>query len=143
MERRSPSPEEIARAVEYLRRELEGPALARAVANEKPARRHQAKRGLRASWPNHEGLIGYARARTTRTHVGIYDGEEAGLDTDGGRYTTICEEHGRLVSHATIALARQHAPHPEEWCEVCSGVEAENAKLAGGALPQQDGNLEP
>jgi hypothetical protein len=54
-------------------------------------------------------------------HVGVYDGREAGLDTDGGRWQTVCEPHGGIISHATLALANEHAPHPDEWCEYCMG----------------------
>lgn len=28
---------------------------------------------------------------------------------------------GFVCSHQTLELARWHASHPEEWCEVCSG----------------------
>lgn len=48
--------------------------------------------------PDYAGLRYYAKARTTGTHVGIYDGEEAGMDTDGGRWQTVCEEHGSVIS---------------------------------------------
>lgn len=75
--------------------------------------------------PDYAGLRYYAKARTTGTHVGVYDGEEAGMDTDGGRWQTVCEEHGSVISHDTLELARQHAPQPEEWCEVCNGCRPE------------------
>jgi hypothetical protein len=71
--------------------------------------------------PDYAGLRYYARARTTGTHVGVYDGEEA----DGGRWQTVCEEHGSVISHETLELARQHAPHPEEWREFCNGSRTE------------------
>jgi hypothetical protein len=75
-----------------------------------------------AAKPDHAGLRSYAQARSTGTHVGIYDGIEADLDTDGGRWQTICEEHGGIISHLTIRLAREWAPHPEDWCEYCMGA---------------------
>jgi hypothetical protein len=40
-------------------------------------------------------------ARQTGTTVGFYDGEEAGMDTSGGRWQTVCEEHGNVCSHLT------------------------------------------
>jgi hypothetical protein len=71
--------------------------------------------------PPYAGLIGWAKARSTGTQVGIYIGEEAGFDTDEGRYpySTVCEPHGTICCHPTVALARQHAVHPEGWCETC------------------------
>lgn len=48
--------------------------------------------------PDYASLRHWAKARTTGTHVGIYDGIEAGMDTDGGRWQTVCEEHGSVIS---------------------------------------------
>jgi hypothetical protein len=67
-----------------------------------------------------------AIARTTGLPVSIYDGEAAGMDTAGGRWQTICEPHGEVISHETLALARYHAAAPDEWCEVCMGVRCEH-----------------
>jgi hypothetical protein len=47
------------------------------------------------------------------------------FDSAGGRWVTYCESHGRICNHATFALAREFLPWPANWCEVCSGVEAE------------------
>lgn len=64
-------------------------------------------------------LIRQAKARSNGRVVGIYRAEEAGLDVDAGKYATICEEHGGVVHHATLATARQWAPYPDEWCDAC------------------------
>jgi len=69
--------------------------------------------------PDYAGLRQYRKARSTGTHVGVYDGVEAGMDTDGGRWQTVCEEHGAICSHETLTLARDHASAPEGWCEAC------------------------
>jgi len=53
--------------------------------------------------------------------VGVYDGTEAGVDTAGGRWQTVCEDHGQICSHTTLADARWHGRRPAKWCEVCSG----------------------
>ena len=71
--------------------------------------------------PDYAGLRQYRKARSTGTHVGVYDGVEAGMDTDGGRWQTVCEEHGAICSHETLTLARNHASAPEGWCEACEG----------------------
>ncbi len=74
-----------------------------------------------ADKPDYAGLLQYRQARTTGNAVGVYDGAEAGMDTEGGTmpYTTVCEPHGGLATHPTLTLARQHAAHPEEWCPTC------------------------
>jgi hypothetical protein len=80
----------------------------------------------RKTMPDYAGLRYYTRARSTGTHVGVYDGIEAGMDTDGGRWQTVCEEHGEICSHETLQTARDFAPCPEEWCKHCSGARPEN-----------------
>jgi len=63
--------------------------------------------------------------RATKTVVTLYDGEQAGMDTDNGtmRWQTVCEPHGTIIAHATRAVAESHLSHPDEWCEVCMGLE--------------------
>lgn len=67
------------------------------------------------------GCVQIRRNRETGTRVGVYNGEQAGLDTDDGRtpWSTICEDHGSICSHPTLALARDHAAEPSGWCEDC------------------------
>lgn len=74
--------------------------------------------------PNNAGLRQYRQARSSGAYIGVYDGEAAGMDTDAGRWQTVCENHGNIISHATLALARGHAVEPEEWCEGCAAVAA-------------------
>ena len=69
--------------------------------------------------PDYAGIRSFHRARSTRTDVGVYDGIEAGMDTEAGRWQTVCEVHHHVISHLTIHLARAHAAHPEDWCEEC------------------------
>lgn len=73
---------------------------------------------------SHNGLAGCVQqrvAKSTGRLVGVYNGEQAGLDTDEGAapWSTVCEEHGTVVSHSSLALARAHAAAPEGWCEDC------------------------
>lgn len=56
---------------------------------------------------------------TTGTLVTIYDGRAAGFDLEGYRWRTVCEDHGKFVSHSTYALARSWISRPDEWCEGC------------------------
>jgi len=72
------------------------------------------------------GCITLRRARSTRTIVGLYKSREADMDDDEGElpYTTFCEEHNTLVSHATRKIAEGHLSHPEQWCEDCQEKES-------------------
>jgi hypothetical protein len=56
----------------------------------------------------------------TKTRVSVYHSEQAGLDhSDGQRYTTICEDHGNLVSTRSQGAAKSAAVNPSDWCEDC------------------------
>jgi hypothetical protein len=68
-----------------------------------------------------DGVVQSRRARSTGTQVTVYDGIPSGFDIDGGRWQTVCDPHGFIVSHETRALAVSFASAPEQWCEVCSG----------------------
>ena len=72
---------------------------------------------------NHKGyagLVQQTRAQTTGTLVGLYHSEQAGLDHDPEYpWTTVCEDHGLMVTHASLRAARAHAVVPHEWCELC------------------------
>lgn len=58
-------------------------------------------------------------ARETGTLVVVVDADEQGLD--GGKWMTICDDHGQCVGHETLAMAKYHATNPLGWCEVCNG----------------------
>jgi hypothetical protein len=75
--------------------------------------------------PDYAGLREWRRSRLTGRIVGIYDGLAADMDTEAGRWQTVCEDHNTICSHATLALARAHAADPAGWCEVCA-AEAES-----------------
>lgn len=79
----------------------------------------------RSDWPDYAGLVYWRRSRSTGTQVGIYNGAQAGMDTDGGAnpWSTVCEPHGGVCSHPTRRLAFEHAPHPETWCPTCQGTD--------------------
>jgi len=70
------------------------------------------------------GLAGCVRlrtARTTGTKVGVYNAEQAGMDDGDGAlpWVTVCEAHGALINHETLALAKYHAVMPQDWCGSC------------------------
>lgn len=72
------------------------------------------------------GTIGVRQARIARdtgTLVYLVDRREHGADDeDGGRWETVCDDHGFVCSHDTLALARAHAAAPLGWCEQCAGI---------------------
>lgn len=72
------------------------------------------------------GCVIQRKSLETGLMVGLYNAEQAGLDPDAGAWATVCEAHGQLVNHRTLALARYHLANPMGWCEVCNGVEDDN-----------------
>lgn len=69
--------------------------------------------------PAMQGEIHRAVSRRTGTLVIVLDARLATwLDSDGGRWITMCDEHGTVCNHATRKLAMWHAP-TVDWCEEC------------------------
>jgi hypothetical protein len=64
-----------------------------------------------------------AKRHATGTVVTIYDTNHPRnvFDPAGGRWVTVCEDHGSICNHETLALAKAHAPYAE-WCEPCQAV---------------------
>lgn len=61
----------------------------------------------------------YQRRKNRMTGTTITVCPSEGADAaDGLPWTTICEDHGYLVCHPNLALARAHAADPD-WCEKC------------------------
>ena len=56
---------------------------------------------------------------TTKTQISLYYGPDAGMDTAGGDWQTVCEDHGTVISHQTYKLARGWMTEPWTWCEPC------------------------
>jgi hypothetical protein len=66
------------------------------------------------------GCVVQSRARTTRTIVGVYNSVQSGMENDPSiPWLTVCEEHGEVVGHCTLAIAREWASAPDTWCEDC------------------------
>lgn len=68
------------------------------------------------------GLCETRRCQATGRQVSLYDGGPAGMDIEAGRWQTVCEDHGWVISHATYAVARSWLPVANEWCEECMAV---------------------
>lgn len=73
----------------------------------------------------HDEEIGFVTSRAnslTRGHVVLYDGDEAGLDTSGGRWSVFCPEHGSLISETSKARATKMLRSPHDWCRQCRKI---------------------
>lgn len=72
------------------------------------------------------GLRQSRRARSTGTTVELIDllVEPVSDPEDGGRWMTLCVEHGGNVQHDNLTNARAFASAPEEWCPDCQETRA-------------------
>jgi hypothetical protein len=62
------------------------------------------------------------RNRMTGTTIVTGRGDDYRIDlsVDGdGPWFNICADHGAIISHTTLALARYFAPAPDNWCDDC------------------------
>ena len=60
------------------------------------------------------------RCRQTGHLVTVAHGDDLGLDTVGeGPWYDVCEEHGQICSHTSLALAKSFAADPLMWCSEC------------------------
>ena len=68
------------------------------------------------------GCVQQRRNRITGTLVGVYHGEQSGMESDPDNpWVTVCEDHGRIVAHPSLRLALEHAADPSGWCGDCNG----------------------
>lgn len=69
------------------------------------------------------GCVSRHRSRQTGTLIGIYNAEQAGLDSEGdANWYTLCEDHGESIAHRTLHLAKDFSAVPAEWCEACGDM---------------------
>jgi len=67
------------------------------------------------------GLVMRRRNHRTSSRVSLYHGAQAGLDlSEGCTWATVCEDHGVILGHQSIRLARTSLSRPDDWCEGCS-----------------------
>lgn len=84
-----------------------------------------ARRGPQRSYSfdGYAGCVTRFKSRATGTLVGLYASDEAGMECDPEfPWTTVCEAHNALVSHASLSLAMQ-ARDPSMWCEECQSAQ--------------------
>jgi hypothetical protein len=68
-----------------------------------------------------KGCVEQRRSRKTGLLIGVYHTEQAGMDPDAGPWATVCESHGQITCHPSLAIAKSHAGDPTGWCEICNG----------------------
>lgn len=69
------------------------------------------------------GLRYLLQARSNKALIGLYDAEEANLDTESGRWNLVCEDHAIIVGTDNLGRARYQQSDPESWCEGCQDGE--------------------
>lgn len=96
-----------------------------------------------SKWERREqakSLAGYRAASFARSSdalILVLDGEGAGLDVEGGRWQTLCDDHGFVCSHDTLALAKSWASCPEMFCDRCASHVRSLAELRAAHLSGQ------
>lgn len=66
-----------------------------------------------------EGCVAQWTSRDTKTLVGLYHGEQSGMETDPeALWCVVCEKHHTLVGHPTLAEARR-TRSPLDFCDDC------------------------
>ena len=71
------------------------------------------------------GCVVQQKSQRTGFVVGLYNAAQAGFDDGDGLspWATVCEAHGHIVNHDTLAVARSHLGDPAGWCELCHDPE--------------------
>lgn len=65
------------------------------------------------------GCVTQWRNRTTGTLVGVYHGEQSGMECDAEYpWLTVCEKHGTLVCHRSLTVAKA-TRDPRDFCDFC------------------------
>lgn len=65
---------------------------------------------------------GFAKATKNEYTNGwlvLYDGDEAGFNTDSGRWHVLCTDHGSMVTETNKVRAQKILQTPAVWCSVC------------------------
>lgn len=67
-----------------------------------------------------DGCVTQRQARQTKTLVGVYQSQQAGMESDPDLpWATVCEVHHMLVCHSSLKKAMLSASQPKDWCEFC------------------------
>jgi hypothetical protein len=78
---------------------------------------------MRRAITPHDDDDGFITARPNSLVDGfviLYDGNEGGFDTEGGRYVVFCQPHGSMTNETNKARATKLLASPENWCDACA-----------------------
>jgi len=103
----------------YRMRLADGEIVETVAASEQQARARIARR--LAARTAGKALRERRRNQRTGVTVELVDTHhpDSRLDPDGGRWATVCIDHGGLVNHDTLAIARSFLSVPWEFCPDC------------------------
>ena len=65
------------------------------------------------------GCVQQTRTRYTGILVSLYNTAQADMDEGAGPWVTVCEKHSRILGHESLAVAKDFASCPQDWCETC------------------------
>ena len=74
-----------------------------------------------ATSPPVQGEVRRSRSRLTGTIVILLGPEQEWLDPAGGKWLTLCSDHGTVCNYETRSVAESFMPWPHNWCEECQG----------------------
>ena len=80
----------------------------------------------------HDDEDGFVTARSNTLVDGyavLYDGQEAGFDTDSGRWSLFCSFHGSMHTETTKAKATKLLSSPTTWCRGCARIVEEQNQV--------------
>lgn len=70
------------------------------------------------------GCVTQHRSRKTGVLVGLYQADQAGMESDPeSPWATVCEAHNTLVCHASLSAAKNNMSDTTMWCEQCQEAE--------------------
>lgn len=68
------------------------------------------------------GYVASRKNPLTGIHNVIYIAAEAGIDTGGVKYVTVCEAHGETLSSSNLPNARVDMKDASQWCCQCQKI---------------------
>lgn len=69
--------------------------------------------------PNHAGHKHTVRSKDNGGTGSVYNAEEAGYDTDGGKFVATCDVHDTLINVDTVGDAKFCAANTSNFCDDC------------------------
>jgi hypothetical protein len=81
-----------------------------------------AKRALMSPHDDDEGFVLARVHPIVDGYVVLFDGQEAGFETEQGKWTMFCPAHGSMGHETSKARATKLLHNPDTWCEACANA---------------------